>query len=278
MNSLDFNLALNIVSCTLSSFLSTSKVFWVKCFTYDLKISFSPCLMVSRWSAGLFRHCPSMKWHTKELPNCLKLSMDDVGSLVNHSFATPLRMVGKERHNISSGGCWRPRVVLMVLRWSKGSFRPSNASSYGRRNFEGTGHSRTTIVEDESILLTILSKLRSVFSCIALLNLSISFLISLGRSKLAPFGVASHQLSFLLWISPLSSWLVLDRLSSCYNRSLISWFCLMSSSMLAVSVWICRANAVESWGVLDCIWTFKLNGTTLSNLSMKMLFPQTVPN
>ena len=146
-----------------------------------------------------------------------------------------------------------------MLRWSKGSFRPLNTSSCGRRNFEGTGHSRTTIVEGESILLTILSKLRFVFSCIALLNLSISFLISLGRSKLAPFGVASHRWSFLLWISPLSSWLVLDRLSSCYNRSLISWFCLMSSSMLAVSVWICRANAVESWGVLDCIWTFELN-------------------
>ena len=272
-NSLDFNLALNIFSCTLSSFLSTSKVFWVKRFTYDLRISFSPCLMVSKWFAGLFRRCPSMKWRTKELPNCLKLSMDDVGSLVNHSLAAPLRMVGKEWHNISSGGCWRPRVFLMVLRWSKGSFRLSNASSYGRRNFEGIGHSRTTIVEGESILLTILFKLRSVISCIALLNLSISFLVSLGRSKLAPFGVAVHWWSFLLWISPLSSRLVLERLSSYYNRSLISWFYLMSSSMLTVSVWICRANAVESWGVLDCIWTFELNGTTLSNLSMKMSFP-----
>ena len=52
----------------------------------------------------------------KEQPNCSKLSMDDVDSLVNHSLAAPLRVVGKERHNISLGGCWRPKVVLKVLR------------------------------------------------------------------------------------------------------------------------------------------------------------------
>ena len=30
--------------------------------------------------------------------------MDDVGSLLNHSWAVPLSVVGKERHRISSGG------------------------------------------------------------------------------------------------------------------------------------------------------------------------------
>ena len=39
-----------------------------------------------------------------------------------------------------------------------------------------------------------------------------------------------------------------------------------------MSVWICRANVAESWGVLDFIWTLELNGTKLSNLS-KIVVP-----
>ena len=55
MNSLDFNLTLKVVNYTLSSALSTSIVSQVKRFTYDLRVSFSPYLMVSKWSASLFR-------------------------------------------------------------------------------------------------------------------------------------------------------------------------------------------------------------------------------
>ena len=95
-NSMDFNLALKVVNYTLSSTSSTSKVSRVKHFTYDLRVSFSLCLMVSKWSAGLFGRCPPTKCHKKALPNCLKLSMNDVGNFVNHSLTAPLRMVGKE--------------------------------------------------------------------------------------------------------------------------------------------------------------------------------------
>ena len=115
-NSLDFNLALKVVNCTLSSASSTSKVSQVKHFTYELRVSFSPCLIVSRWSAGLLGRCPLTKWRKKELPNCSKLSMDDVGNFVSYTLAAPLRVVGKERYSISSEGCERPRVVLKVLR------------------------------------------------------------------------------------------------------------------------------------------------------------------
>ena len=166
--------------------------------------------MVSKWSASLFGHCPPTKWRRKELPSYSKLSMDDVGNLVNHSLATPLKVVGKEWHNISSGGCWRPRVILKVLRWSSGSFNSLNGSSWVRQNFEGTGHSWTTKVNGESVFLTILSRLWSVFPLIAFLNSSIAFLISLKRSKFAPSRVLGH----LLWLSPLSSWLVSEWLSS----------------------------------------------------------------
>ena len=175
MNSLNFNPALKVVSYTLSS---TSKVSQVKCFTYDLRVSFSPCVMVSKWSIGLLERCPLTKWRKKELPNCSKLLMDDVGNFVNHSLAAPLRVVGKERHNISLGGCWRLRVILKVLRWSRGSFSPSNGSSWGGQNFDGTGHSRTPAVKGESVILTILSRFRSIFPLMTLLSSSISFLIS----------------------------------------------------------------------------------------------------
>ena len=245
-NSLDFNPVLKVVSCTLSSASSISWNSLVKCFTYDLRVSFFPFLVVSRWFAGLFGRCPLTKWHTKELPNCLKLSMDDVGSLLNHTHATPLRVVGKEMHNISSGGYWRPRVVLKVVMWSSGSFRPSNDLSCGRWNFEGTGHSSTLVMKGESVLLTIPSKFRSVFSLITLLSSSISLLISLRRSEFASSRVFGRQWSFLLWLSSSSFQLVPERLSSCWSCNLISWFCLVHFSMLAMSVWIYRVSAGES--------------------------------
>ena len=128
-NSLDFNSALNVVSYTLSSVSSTSKVSQVKCFVYDLKVSFSHCLMVSKWSPGLLGRCPPTKWRRKELLNCLKLLMDDVGNFVNHSLAAPLRVVGKEQNSILSGSCWRPSVVLKVLRCFRGFLSPLNGPS-----------------------------------------------------------------------------------------------------------------------------------------------------
>ena len=125
------------------------------------------------------------------------------------------------------------------------------------------------MVKGESVLLTILSKLWSVFSLIAFFNSSISFLISLRRSELSPSGIPSH----LFWLSPSSSRLVSEQLSSCCSRCLISWFYLVSSSMVAASVWICKANAARSWLMLDSIWTCELNGNMLSNLGAKKVIP-----
>ena len=116
-----------------------------------------------------------------------------------------------------------------------------------------TGHSKTAVVKGESVFLTIRSKLRSVFSLIAFLNSSISFRISLRRSELGSCQVAGRRCSSLLWLSPSSSQLVPDRFSSYCSHNLISWFCRLSSSMLTVSVWICKANVSKSWGVLDSI-------------------------
>ena len=237
--------------------------------------------MVSRWFTGLFRHYPPTKWHTKELPSCSKLLMDDVASLLNHTRAAPLRVVGKEWHNISSRGCCRLKVVLKVEIWSSGSFRPSNDSSYGWRNFEGIGHSKTLVVKGESVLLTIPSRFWSVFSLIAFLSSSFSLLISPRRSKFASSEVFGHQWLSLLWLSPSSFWLVLILVAerfSCCNCNLISWFYLVSSSTMAMRFWICSTSATESCGVLDSIWTLQLNGTTLLDRSMKLSSLQTAPN
>ena len=243
---------------------------------YDLRVSFSPCLMVSKWSAGLLGHCPPMKCHKKVLLNCSKLSTDDVGNFVNHSLAAPLRVVGKERHSISSGGCWRPSVVLKVLRWSWGSLNSSNDSSWGNRNFDGTGHSRTTAVNGESVTLTNLSSLYSVFTLMALLNSSISFLISRRRSEFWSSGEMGLGRSLLLWLSPSSSGLPLDRFSSCWSRSFISWFCLVSSSTMAASAWICWARAVESW--LDSILNIEVDGNYSVESWCRKCSPKTTPN
>ena len=157
-NSLNFNPALKVINCTLSSTSSTSRTSLVKHFTCDLRGSLSPCLMVSRWFTGLFWCYPPTKWHTKELPSCSKFSMDDITSLLNHTCATPLKVVWKEQHKISSGGCWRLKVILKVVIWSNGPFKLSNDSSCGRQNFGGREHSKTFVVKGESVLQTIPSK------------------------------------------------------------------------------------------------------------------------
>ena len=200
--------------------------------------------------------------------------MDDVGNLLNHSLVAPLRVVGKEWHRISSRGYWRPRVVLNVFRWSNGSFNSSKGWSWGRRNLEGTGHSWIATVKGESVFLTILSKLWSVFPLIAFLSSSISFLISLRKSKFASSGVLVR----LLWWSSSSSLLISMWLSSYCSRCLISWFCLVSSSTMAASDWICRANATGSGLVLDSIWTYNLEWNCVLELGAQESFPQTTPN
>ena len=105
-----------------------------------------------------------------------------------------------------------------------------------------------------------------------LLNSSIFFLISQRRSKFRSSGERGHGWSLLLRLSPSFSRLPLDRFSSCCSRSFISWFCLVSSSTVAASAWICWAKAAESW--LDSIEV--VNNYFVE--SRYRMFPQTAPN
>ena len=56
-----------------------------------------------------------MKWRTKELLSCLKLSMDNQASLLNHILVAPLRVVGKNLHKILSGVYGKLKVILKVV-------------------------------------------------------------------------------------------------------------------------------------------------------------------
>ena len=193
--------------------------------------------------------------------------MDDYTNLLNHTCAAPLRVIRKDWHMISSGVCYRLKVILKVLMWSNRSFKSSYNSSCGRRNLGGKGHSTTFFVKGELVLFTIQSRILVVFSFIAFFNSSISFLMLISKSS---FALSNHSIllkpslpslfsgscttsSFLLFLIHLDEWF-----SSCCSRCLISWFCLVNSSILAVSIWICKANATESCGMLDSIWILKM--------------------
>ena len=88
----------------------------------------------------------------------------------------------------------------------------------------------------------------------------------------------SPSIYIYIYIYKSSHFIFIKAVSSCCSCNLISWFCRVSSSTLAVSVWICRTNVAKSWRVLGSIWTCKLNGTTVSNLGTKISFSRMVPN
>ena len=239
-----------MISCTLPSALSTSKTSLLNLFTFDLNNSPSSYLIISWWSVGLFCRWLPMKWRTKELLSCSKSSMVDQASLLNHTLAAPLRVIRKDLHKISSRVCYRLSIIFKVVMWSKGSHKSSNDLSWGRWNFGDKGHFRTFMVKGESILLTIPSRFLFVFSLISFLSSSISFRMLFRRSLLALSDrFVSLEPSLLLLFSS-STFLFASRFSSYCNCNPISWFCLVSSSTLVVSVWICKACASQ---ILRCV-------------------------
>ena len=205
----------------------------------------SPSFLFWWWADGLLAFLGVVHWRNGIQKNCpIAWSCQWMMLVAYWTTLTLLPWSGGEGNaQYLVCGYWRPKVVLKVVMWSSGSFRPSNDLSYGRWNFEGIGHSSTLVMKGESVLLTIPSKFRSVFSLITLFSSSISLLISLRRSEFASSGVFGRQWSFLLWLSSLSFQLVPERLSSYWSCNLISWFCLVHFSTLAMSVWIYRASA-----------------------------------
>ena len=121
-----------------------------------------------------------MKLLTNNLLNSSKELILFGGILLNHTRASPLRVVGKALHIISSGTPWRCMVVLKVVIWSNGSHVPSYESNEGILNFEGKGCPLMEAVKGESVQWTRSSTgffflMFSLISTITFLILSIPF-------------------------------------------------------------------------------------------------------
>jgi len=69
----------------------------------DHKLSFSPCYMVNKLDEKRLCLCPSIKFLTNNLLNSSKELPVFGGILLNHTCASPLMVVWKALHIISSG-------------------------------------------------------------------------------------------------------------------------------------------------------------------------------
>ena len=191
---------------SLSSTSSTVRASLLKRVMKDCSISFSPCSMVNKLYEERLCLCPPMKLLTNNLLNSSKELTKFKGILLNHTYAGPLRVVGKALRIISSRTPWRCIVVLKVAIWSKGSCVPSYESKEGILNFGGRGWPLIGAVKRESVLWTKPSTgfALLIFSFIS----SMTFLIwSISLSK----GGTLHKVVPFNWLSssifPLPSWL-----------------------------------------------------------------------
>ena len=107
--------------------------------------------MVNRLDKEHLCLCPPIKLLTNNLLNSSKELIVFKGILLNHTRASPLRVVGKTLHIISSKTPWRCIVVLKAAIWSHGSYVPSYESREGILNLEGRGWLLMEAIKGESV-------------------------------------------------------------------------------------------------------------------------------
>ena len=144
---------------TLSSTSSTSSASLLNQVTYDLRLLSSYYLKFRMLGKDLLFHWPPKKCVMKSPLNSLKVEMKLEAILLNHTQAGPLSMVEKALHMISSGTPCKCMRVLNNFRWSRGSFDPSYASTYGILNLASRGKDVTGAVKGESVWWTSSPKL-----------------------------------------------------------------------------------------------------------------------
>ena len=275
---------------TLSSVSLIKRASLLNRVTYNLKLSFSYCLMFNKLDENLLYLCPPMKCETKFLLNSLKVEMVLRAVLLNHTLASPLSVVGKTLHMILSRTPCSYIRVLNDSRWSNRSFGPSYASTYGIWNLVGRGKEVTYVVKGESVQWT--SSLRSMDTCplmafIIIYILSFIICMSCTICNALPSSSDQRLMSFhwsrllatllsslfsLSWWSPVEGWLLL-RLScscssqcslghhsflwfSCYSDSWLSW---VSRLTAATRVYTCLSKALRGFPVawlmvaIECI-------------------------
>ena len=117
----------------------------------ERKLSLSLCFIVSRLDEGRLCLWPPMKLLKNNLLNSSKELTVFGGILLNHTRASPLRVVGKALHIISFGTPWRCIVVLKVTMWSHGSCVPSYESNEGTLNLKGRGWLLMEVMKGELV-------------------------------------------------------------------------------------------------------------------------------
>ena len=214
------------VTRILSSALSISSASLLNWVTYNLKLSLSRCLTFKRLAEDLLYHWPPMKCVTKSPLNSLKVKMKLGTILLNHTWAGPLSVVGKALHMISSRTPCRCMRVLNDSKWSRGSFDPSYASTYGILNLVGRGKDVIDAVKGELVRWTNSSKLVDTRPLISLIIISIFSFITYISCALhnVPTSNFKEQLVFCwsrLLAALLSSWSSLSWWSFVGGRSLL---------------------------------------------------------
>ena len=222
--------------------------------------------MVNRLEEKCLCLYPPMKLLTNNLLNSSKELTVLGGILLNHTRASPLWVVGKALHIISSGTPWRCIVVLKVAIWSKRSYALSYESKEGIFNLEGKGWLLMEVVKRESVQWT--KSFRGFALLMFSLILSMTFLIwstSLSkcgtlREAVPPDWLSGSEFPFLsswLWACLFAylSWCCLLRLISLVN----SWFWWVNFAMAVAMDCTCwmegscvtSADCRSRWGLLE---------------------------
>ena len=177
-NSLDCSPLVNAVTKTLSLASSIKRASLLKQVTYDLRLSSSCYLMFNRLVEILLYLYHPIKWVMKCPLNSLKVETVLGVSLLNHTLAGPLSVVGNTLHIIKSRTPCRCMRVLNDSRWLNGSHDPLYVSTCGIWNLARRGKEVTCTLKDESICWTNLSKLVDVRPLMVFIIMSIfSFII-----------------------------------------------------------------------------------------------------
>ena len=168
--------------------------------------------MFNRLVEDLLYLWPPIKWVTKCPLNSLKLETVLGDSLLNHTLASSLSVVGNALHMILSRIPYRCIRVLNDSRWSSRSCDLSYAFTCNIRNLAGRGKEVTCAVKGESIRKTNLSKLVDTRPFMAFIIMSIfsfiicmSYVMRIALLSSSDSRAVSSCSSFLLGML-LSSW------------------------------------------------------------------------
>ena len=192
----------------------------------DRKFSFLPYSMVNKQDEERFFLCPPIKLLTDNLLNSSKEPTVFRGMLQNHTHASPLRVVGKVLHIISSETAWKCIVVLKIAIWSKRSRVPSYKTKKGILNIGGKGWLLMEVMKGEFVRWTKSSTRFAILMFSFILSMAL-LIWSISISKCGTL----HEIILFDWFS-----------ASTFSSSLTSWLWACPSAHLS---WHCLLRLIS---------------------------------